>query len=82
MEVSGQLHALATLPPGLDPPDTHWIGLVGPRGFLDAMEQKTFLPPPETDPGRPLRSRSLYRLGYPGSFINCYVREIISNFQF
>jgi hypothetical protein len=31
MEVSGQLHAPAALPPGKEPPGTHWIGgWVGP----------------------------------------------------
>jgi len=37
MEVSGQLHAPATLPPGKDP-DTYWTGdRVSPRADLDAM---------------------------------------------
>jgi hypothetical protein len=32
MEVSGELHAPATLPPGKERPDTHWIGgWVGPQ---------------------------------------------------
>jgi hypothetical protein len=38
MEVSGQLHAQAALPPGKDP-GTHWIGGgVGPRAGVDAGE--------------------------------------------
>jgi hypothetical protein len=36
MEVSGQLHALAALPPLRDP-GTHWTGgWAGPRAVLDA----------------------------------------------
>jgi hypothetical protein len=32
MEVGGQLHDPAALPPGEEPPGTHWIaGWVGPR---------------------------------------------------
>jgi hypothetical protein len=41
MDVSGQLHASATLPPG-----THWIrGWVGPRAILDSVEKKIFFGP-------------------------------------
>jgi hypothetical protein len=37
MEVSGQLHAPVSLPPGKEPPGTHWIGgWVGPRSGLEA----------------------------------------------
>jgi hypothetical protein len=40
MEVSGQLHAPAALPPERDP-GTHWIGgWVGPRAVLDAVVKK------------------------------------------
>jgi hypothetical protein len=36
MDVSGQLHAPATLPPGKS--RTHWIGgRVGPQTFVDAV---------------------------------------------
>jgi hypothetical protein len=39
MEVSGQLHAPAALPPGERAPGTHWIGgWVGPRAVLEAEE--------------------------------------------
>jgi hypothetical protein len=39
MEVTGQLHAPAALPPGERAPGTHWIGaLVDPRVCLDAVE--------------------------------------------
>jgi len=41
MEVSGQLHAPATLTPGKNPYDTHWIGgWVGPRAGLDTVVKK------------------------------------------
>jgi hypothetical protein len=41
MEVSGQLHALADLPPGERAPCTHCIGgWVGPRAGLDAVENR------------------------------------------
>jgi hypothetical protein len=40
MEVSGQIHALAALPPGKRGPDTHWTGgWVGPRAGLDNVEK-------------------------------------------
>jgi hypothetical protein len=38
MDVSGQLHDPAALPPWETVPGTHWIGgLVGPRTVLDAV---------------------------------------------
>jgi hypothetical protein len=41
MEVSGQLHALAALPPRETAPDTHWIGgWVGPRAVLDVVVKR------------------------------------------
>jgi hypothetical protein len=44
MEVSGQLHAPATLPPGNEPPGTHWIeGWVGPTADMDAVENRKIL---------------------------------------
>jgi hypothetical protein len=50
---------------------THWIwGWVGPRTGLDDMEKRKILALPELEIrplGRPARSRSLYRLSYPGS---------------
>jgi hypothetical protein len=52
-------------------PGTHWIGgWVGPRAGLDDMEKGKFLTLPglKLRPlGRQARSRSLYRLRYPGS---------------
>jgi hypothetical protein len=70
MEVSGQLHAPAALPPGKEPPGAHWIGgWVDLRAGLDDLEKRKFLALPglELRPlGRPVRSQSLYRLRYPG----------------
>jgi hypothetical protein len=41
MEVSGQLHALAALPPRERAPDTHWVGgWVDPRTVLDAVVKR------------------------------------------
>jgi hypothetical protein len=52
-------------------PGTHWIGgSVDPRAGLDDLEDRKFLTLPglELRPlSRPARSRSLYRLSYPGS---------------
>jgi hypothetical protein len=56
MQVSGQLHALAALPPGKEPLDTHWIrGWVGPRAVLD-MVVKRKIPSPcwESNPRTPI----------------------------
>jgi hypothetical protein len=46
---------------------THWIGgWVGPKAGLDAVEQrKIYCPCRESNPGRPARSPSLYRLSHP-----------------
>jgi hypothetical protein len=45
MEVSGQLHALATLLPVEIAPGNHWMGgWVGPRPGLDAMEKRKAFP--------------------------------------
>jgi hypothetical protein len=50
--VSGQLHAPAALPPGKEPPGTHWIGgWVDLRAGLNEMEKRKFL----TLPGLELR---------------------------
>jgi hypothetical protein len=44
MEMSGQLHASATLPPEERAPGTHWIGgWVGPRARLAAVEERKIL---------------------------------------
>jgi hypothetical protein len=56
MEVSGQLHAPAALPPGKEPPGTHWIGgWVGPGAVLDAVvKRKIPSPRRETNPRTPI----------------------------
>jgi len=67
--VSGQLHALAALPP------THWIGgWGGPqsrsgRGGEEKNSQPlpTIIEPANSD--RPVRSQPLYRLSYRGSYL-------------
>jgi hypothetical protein len=64
--MNGQLHAPAALPPGKEPPVSHWIGgWMDPRDGLDDVENRKFL----TLPGlelrhldRPARRQSLYRL--------------------
>jgi hypothetical protein len=66
LEVCGQIHAPAALPPG-----THWIvGWVSPRTGLDDVEKRKFLALRGLEL-RPLshraRRQSLYRLSYPGS---------------
>jgi len=46
MEISGQLQALAGLPPGRAL-GTHWIGgWVGPRAGLNAVEKRKIPSPP------------------------------------
>jgi hypothetical protein len=41
MEVSGQLHAPASLPPRETAPGTHWIeGWVGPGAVLEAVAKR------------------------------------------
>jgi hypothetical protein len=52
MEVSGQLHAPAVLPPGEKVPSTNWIGgWVGSRVDLEAEEERKILTIPEIEPG-------------------------------
>jgi hypothetical protein len=47
-------------------PGTHLIGsLEGPRAGLGAVERKIILYCQGSNPGRPARSPSLYRLSYP-----------------
>jgi hypothetical protein len=63
MEVSGH-HALAALPPGEIARGTHWIGWVGLRAGLDAVKKRKIMHCRESNPGRPARIPSLYRLSY------------------
>jgi hypothetical protein len=52
MEVGGQLHAPAALPPGKKSPGTHWIGgWVDARAVLDAVvKRKVPSPRRESNP--------------------------------
>jgi hypothetical protein len=70
--VSGQLHTPAAFPPRKEPAVTHWIGgWVGPRAVWTFCRRGHCLAScRESNPGRPARSPSLYRLSYPGSSIN------------
>jgi hypothetical protein len=86
MEVSGQLHTPAALPPEERASGTLWIGGgVDPRAGLDDLEKRKFLTLPglELRPlGRPARSQSLYRLRYHGSYVNggqCYQERTSDN---
>jgi hypothetical protein len=66
LEATGQLHAPAALPLGID---THWIGWVGARTVLDYGKMRKTLPLPELELrplGRPARSQSLYRVSDVG----------------
>jgi hypothetical protein len=71
LEVSGQLHAPAALPPGKSHRYPFYRRLGGPQSQSGRYgEVKIFyltgtrtLVPPD----RPARSQSLYRLSYPGS---------------
>jgi hypothetical protein len=52
MQVSGQLHAPAALPPRERAPGTHWIGgWVGPRAILDAVVKRR-IPSPRRESNR------------------------------
>jgi hypothetical protein len=64
MEVSGQLHAPATLSPRKRIPGAHCIrGWVGHKAGLDTGEdRKISCPFQESNAGPPARSLSLYRL--------------------
>jgi hypothetical protein len=71
LEVSGQLHALAALPPGKRAPRYPLDGrLRGPQiRFGRRGENSWPYRDSNSDPlGRPARSQSLYRLRYPGSY--------------
>ena len=64
MEVGGQRHAPAALPPGKT--GTHCIGgWVGPKAVLDGCGKSHLPPPGIRSPDRPTRRESLYRLRQP-----------------
>jgi hypothetical protein len=64
MGVGGQRHVPAALPLG-ERPGTHFIGgCVGPRAGQDGCGKSR--PNQDSIPDRPTRSKSLYRLSYPG----------------
>jgi hypothetical protein len=84
MEVNGQNHALAALPPGNNT-STHWIGgCESPRARLDVQENKTisFCPYYKFNPG--LSSLSLHQLRSPGShaFVHGLFNNAVCNFRF
>jgi hypothetical protein len=55
------------LPPGKEPPGTHWIGgCVGPRAGLDAGARIKIRPCRGSNLDRPARSQTLYCLSYRG----------------
>jgi hypothetical protein len=52
-------------------PGTHYSrGRVGRKADLDALEKRTNFTLPGTEPGRPARCSSLYRLSYPDSSLD------------
>jgi hypothetical protein len=64
--------------PGERAPGTHWIGgWVGPGAGLDAEDKRKIVHCPKSNPGRPARSPSLYRLSYPDSVLA--VTDVIDN---
>jgi hypothetical protein len=63
--VERYLHAPAALPPGVRAPGIHWIGSwEGPRAGLEDVEETKTLHCRESNPSRPARSLSLYRLSF------------------
>jgi hypothetical protein len=84
LEVSGQLHAPAALPPGKSPRYPFYRRLGGPQSRSGRYgELKIFHPPGTRTPtphGRPARSQSLYRMSYPGS-LNSTGRPLTTKFR-
>jgi hypothetical protein len=72
MEVSGELHAPAALPPGERTFFTHSTGgWIGPKTGMDIMENRNNLCLcRESKPSRPALSMLLYGLKYPSSFVD------------
>jgi hypothetical protein len=66
MGAGGQRHAPATLPPGKRAGNNYIGGWVGPRAGLDECGNSRPPPTEIPSPDLPARSKSLYRLSYPG----------------
>ena len=84
MGVGGQRHAPTALPPGKDP-----VPIVQESGWAPGQVwnyAENLAPTGIRSPDRPVRSESLYRLGYPSRqhllsddiFKNVYVREMLT----
>jgi hypothetical protein len=80
--VGGERSALR---PGQFTSGTHWIGgWVDPRAGLDDVEKRKFLilPGLELRPlGRSARTQSLYRLRYPGLWMEEYAKQVAGSRQ-
>jgi hypothetical protein len=74
MEVKGQLDTPATLPLGIEPHGTCWMGyLVGPTANLYATEiRKISCPSQKLNSVIHCVAYSLYRLSYPRVQKSCY----------
>jgi hypothetical protein len=69
MEMCGQLHDLAALPPGKDPPVPIGYGAwFSPEARLDAVEKTEIMPLSEIEPLK----QSLYRLSRETSYNSDY----------
>jgi hypothetical protein len=65
MEVRGQFHAPAANPPvGKGP--RYPFNCLGPRTGLVAVKKIIICSYRESNPGRPVRTQSLYQVSYPG----------------
>jgi len=84
MELGGQRHAPAALPPGKDP-----VPIVQEAGWAPgpvSTDAENLDPTGIRSPDRPARSKSLYRLSYPSPlccfslhiFVHCPVRDSAS----
>jgi hypothetical protein len=85
MEVNGQLHITSALHLGERVPDNHWTeGLVGPTVDMNVVElRKISFPCRESNPARPGRELSLYRMTYLGSYRTGepYINKHIEKFR-
>jgi hypothetical protein len=77
MNIIGQLHAVAALPPEEISTGTHWIrGWVDPRARLDSVKKRKILPLPGIEPRQ--SGPSLYRLRSPDSIQRRVVRWLVN----